>query len=194
MKTLTLDIETVNPYSVNGEFGSSWDHVPIVISWLEKSPDQRDIVVTYSDLCRGERMHGCLEHLCGRLNACDHLITWNGRSFDVPLLALYADKHGVDLRFLRGEQGKRYPYRSDLRRFFHHDVCDYLRIYGATMPPKLNTIARILELPTKDDHGCSGDQVAGLWASGPDGKTKVIEYCKFDVKTTHEIWLKVMAD
>jgi predicted PolB exonuclease-like 3'-5' exonuclease len=104
------------------------------------------------------------------------LVTWNGRSFDVPLLCLRALALGIPLPAWYGQRGARYRY-SDAA---HFDVKDFVSDYGAGRAGSLDQVCRLVGLPGK--LGVDGASVAGMAA---EGRWKEIHaYCLCDVAQT----------
>ena len=56
-----------------------------------------------------------------------HLVTWNGRGFDLPVLALRALRFGLDFRWYYRGEGYRYRFTEE----GHLDLCDVLSDHGA---------------------------------------------------------------
>ena len=88
------------------------------------------------------------------------LVTYNGRSFDLPVIALRSLCHGVSLGWYYREQNVRYRYSEE----GHLDLCDWLADHGATRSGSLDAIARLIGLPGKV--GVDGSQVEGLYRAG----------------------------
>lgn len=103
------------------------------------------------------------------------LITWNGRTFDVPVIALRCFRWGVPQIW----SDKEYRYRYGDQ---HIDLFDVLTDYGS-MPRTgfhLDDLCKILGLPTKD--GVDGSKVHGLFKQG---QIETIEtYCLTDALKT----------
>jgi predicted PolB exonuclease-like 3'-5' exonuclease len=108
------------------------------------------------------------------------LVTFNGRSFDLPLLELAAYRYGCQARDY---------FLSSRNRFGggHIDVMDWLTNFGAIrMAGGLDLLSKLLGLPGKMD--VSGDQVYALHR---DGKAQAInDYCMFDTLDTYFVFLR----
>jgi predicted PolB exonuclease-like 3'-5' exonuclease len=109
------------------------------------------------------------------------LITFNGRGFDLPVLAARCLRWGVPMSRLF-DRDVRYRYQDD----GHVDVCDQLTDYGAVRPSSLDGLARSIGLPGKQ--GVDGSQVEGLWLSG--GLDQIRTYCMGDVVQTAFLFLR----
>jgi predicted PolB exonuclease-like 3'-5' exonuclease len=111
-----------------------------------------------------------------------HLITYNGRSFDLPVLALRCLRHGIPLRFFFQDKEYRHRY-SDAG---HIDLYDFLSEHGAARVGSLDAIARVIGLPGKV--GVDGSQVEGLYHAGQLDLIK--KYCLSDVTQTAFLFLR----
>jgi predicted PolB exonuclease-like 3'-5' exonuclease len=119
---------------------------------------------------------------------CHTLVTFNGRTFDLPVLESRALKHGLSLPryFAAGEsrstfRGNRY---SDA---FHIDLCDYLSNFGAYPRNSLNLWAKLTGLPGK--YTIAGEDVEYLFRQGR--LKEVNQYCMTDVLQTYLLFLRV---
>jgi 3'-5' exonuclease len=110
------------------------------------------------------------------------LVTYNGRSFDLPVIALRALCHGVSLGWYYRERNVRYRYSEE----GHLDLCDWLADHGATRSGSLDAVARLIGLPGKV--GIDGSQVEGLYESGQLGEIQ--KYCLADVAQTALLFLR----
>ena len=107
------------------------------------------------------------------------LVTFNGRSFDLPLLELAAFRYGFPARdyFARG----RNRFNGDL------DLMDWLANYGACkMVGGLDLLSKLLGKPGK--MGVSGDQVYGLHQAGRH--QEINDYCLCDTLDTYFVFLR----
>ncbi len=120
------------------------------------------------------------------------LISFNGRSFDVPLLMIRAMKYNltcsayfeVENRELGKSKWDNYRYRFSDR--FHIDLMDHISEFGATRGLKLDVLCSLVGAPGKFD--VKGDQVMELFYGGEIEKIK--EYCESDVLNTYWLYLK----
>ena len=120
------------------------------------------------------------------------LISFNGRSFDMPLLMLRAMQYNltcnayfeVDNKELNKNKWENYRVRFSDR--FHVDVMDHLCEFGAVRGLKLDHVCSMVGLPGKYD--VHGDQVMELYYAGEIEKIK--EYCESDVLNTYWLFLK----
>lgn len=111
-----------------------------------------------------------------------HLVTWNGRSFDLPVLALRALRFGLNFGWYYRGEGYRYRFSEE----GHLDLCDYLADHGAAKMTSLDGAARVIGLPGKGD--VDGSQVEGLYHAGQIEALR--RYCLSDVAQTAFLFLR----
>jgi predicted PolB exonuclease-like 3'-5' exonuclease len=110
------------------------------------------------------------------------VVTWNGRSFDLPVLALRALRFGADFRWYYRGDGYRYRFSEE----GHLDLCDLLSDHGAAKMTSLDGASRVIGLPGKD--GVDGSQVEGLYQAGQLDALR--RYCLSDVAQTAFVFLR----
>lgn len=196
---LVLDIETIPdgerwhrpeaPHGSESPFPPTWAHRIIVIGclWLDHGYRLKRIGVV-GDPGGGtgspdERERALLEdfsRFVGRARPV--LVTYNGRSFDLPVIALRSLCHAVPLGWYYRESSVRYRYSDQ----GHLDLCDWLADHGATRSGSLDAIARLIGLPGKV--GVDGSQVEGLYRAGQ--LARVQQYCLADVAQTALLFLR----
>jgi len=196
---LVLDIETIPDVErwnrpLGGEpnaavFPPTWAHRIVVIGclWLDHSYRLKRLgVVGDPDGGQGtpdERERALLEdfsRFVGRARPV--LVTYNGRAFDLPVIALRSLCHGVSLGWYYREKNVRYRYSEE----GHLDLCDWLADHGATRSGSLDAVARLIGLPGKV--GVDGSQVEGLFHAGQLGSIQ--RYCLSDVAQTALLFLR----
>lgn len=188
---LVLDIETVpdpdlyrHPEVAAGverPFPPLHAHRPIVVGvlWLDEGygfrrlgvigdgKDERGMLADFADFCERHR---------------PHLVTFNGRAFDLPVMSLRCMRYGVPIRFYFAEK----EYRNRYIDGGHIDLADFLCEHGATRVLSLDAMARVIGLPGKV--GVDGSQVEGLYNAGQLESIK--SYCLMDVAQTSFLLLR----
>jgi len=110
------------------------------------------------------------------------LVTYNGRAFDLPVIAMRALCHAVPLGWYYRDRDVRSRYSGA----GHLDLCDWLADHGAIRAGKLDQIARLIGLPGKV--GVDGSQVEGLYARGE--LAAIQQYCLADCAQTALLFLR----
>ncbi len=109
------------------------------------------------------------------------LVTFNGSSFDLPVLRYRAMINGVSASGLSA------------RQYFHRytedavDLCDALSSFSSQAKATLNELSKIMGLLGKP-YGIDGSKVGQYYR---EGKIKEIaDYCETDIVNTYRIWLR----
>jgi hypothetical protein len=179
MRTLTLDIETIPIVEPKDDkFPPLADHQPVVVSMLISEMDSLELI-TYSADQGDTWEQSMLSSFDTELSKCNRIITWNGYSFDVPLLLLRALRHNVELKYLKSYWG--YRYKDN-----HFDMMDRLGQFGGRQSIRLDGVAKLIGLPGKRD--IDGGQVKDCWARGEYARVR--KYCEEDVIQTYLIYLR----
>jgi len=188
---LVLDIETVPDPTlyilpdglgtgVEKPFPPLYVHRPIVLGalWLDEDYRFRRLGV----IGEGKDEKGMLEAFSAFVSRHQpDLVTYNGRSFDLPVLALRSLRHGVTMSwYYQGRVRHRYSEEG------HLDLCDMLSDHGAARSISLDAVARLIGLPGKI--GVDGSQVEGLYRAGQLDSIK--SYCLADVAQTGLLFLR----
>jgi predicted PolB exonuclease-like 3'-5' exonuclease len=187
---LVLDIETVPdaelapvhhvPPGVEKPFPPLYAHRPIVLGvlWLDEEYRFRRLGV----IGDGKDEKGMLDDFSAFV--CKYspdLVTYNGRSFDLPVLALRSLHHGLAMSwYYQGRVRHRYSEEG------HLDLCDMLSDHGAARSMSLDAVARLIGLPGKV--GVDGSQVEGMYRAGRLEEIK--SYCLADVAQTALLFLR----
>jgi 3'-5' exonuclease len=194
---LVLDIETVpdrelwvapeppvgQPPATGGPFPPLYACRPVVIGalWLDeqlavkrigvfgesKGKDEAGVMADFADFMGKHR---------------PRLVTWNGRGFDLPVLALRALRHGLAFGWYYRGEGYRYRYSEE----GHLDLCDAISDHGAAKMTSLDGAARLIGLPGKG--GVDGSQVEGMYQAGQIDALR--RYCLADVAQTAFVLLR----
>lgn len=114
------------------------------------------------------------------------LVTFNGRTFDLPVLRYRALKHAVTAPwFAQGESRfENYSYRYEVE--WHVDLMDALSDFGAAKPASLLELCGLLSIPAK--LGIDGSQVESYFEEGRIQEIR--NYCECDVLGTYLVFLK----
>jgi predicted PolB exonuclease-like 3'-5' exonuclease len=189
---LVLDIETVPDATlytppevaagVEKPFPPLYAHRPIVLGvlWLDDDYGFRRLGV----IGENKDEAGALADFAAFVEReRPHLVTYNGRGFDLPVIALRCLRHGVPLRFYYQEKDYRYRFSDG----GHVDLYDFLGEHGAVHNlGGLDAMARLIGLPGKV--GVDGSQVEGLYNAGQ--LELIRNYCLSDVAQTAFLFLR----
>ncbi len=119
------------------------------------------------------------------------LVTFNGRTFDLPLLELAAFRYGLSVKTWFDCSGKTYEQpRNRYNTECHLDLHDVLTNFGASrFNGGLNLVANLLGKPGKMN--VQGYMVQDLWNEGK--LTEINDYCRCDVLDTYFAFLRTMV-
>jgi 3'-5' exonuclease len=148
----------------------------------------------------GNRMLTAVEVLCARRYSeeeivCEFwrrveafpgtLVSFNGRSFDLPVLELQALRYGCQApRYFNEKYGHRYRYSEER----HYDLFDFLSNAGVShLRGGFNLLARLIGLPGKTS--VDGSMIQGLWDAGQ--LAAIHAYCRQDVIQTYGLFLRL---
>jgi 3'-5' exonuclease len=115
------------------------------------------------------------------LELTPQLVTFNGNSFDLPVLRYRAMIHGVSAPGLAAR-----PY---FNRYTEDavDLCDILSSFAPHTKASLDELSKIMGMPGMPE-GMDGNEVERYFL---EGKIKQIaEYCETDVVNTYRVWLR----
>ncbi len=187
MTYLVLDLETVPdlsrwtpPADKPDTFAPAWAQRVIVAGYVHLSNDYK--LLSLGTIAEGggsdpdRRELTLLTELTHRIvTVKPTLITYNGRSFDLPVLAMRSLCHGAPMPWY---------YARDVRYRFselgHLDLCDALADHGASKMATLDVVAKLIGLPGKV--GVDGSQVEPLYRGGH--LDLIADYCLADVAQT----------
>lgn len=187
---LVIDIETVRDYALWSPPEDNVDAMPptfacivvcIGVAWLDDqyglkqygtiiAPTEAELLQLFQKFVAKHR---------------PTVVTYNGRGFDLPVIAQRSMRHGVAMSWFYSGKGSSSPgYRySDTG---HMDLCDEISMHGAARMVKLDELSRMIGLPGKG--ATAGSDVAKLHA---EGRTREIEaYCMTDVIQTALLLLR----
>ncbi|ADB16062.1 polysaccharide biosynthesis protein [Pirellula staleyi DSM 6068] len=116
------------------------------------------------------------------------LVSFNGRSFDLPLLELASFRYGLSLPGWFYASGKTYEQpRNRYNTEAHLDLHDTLTNFGASrFHGGLNLAAQLLGKPGKMD--VQGNMVQDFYNAGKF--SEINDYCRCDVLDTYFIFLR----
>jgi len=116
------------------------------------------------------------------------LVTFNGRSFDIPVMELAAFRYGLSLKEWFAWNARNFD--QPRYRFNHHshlDLQEVLSNFGAArLNGGLNLIANLIGKPGKMD--VAGDMVQDLYEQG--ALKEINNYCRCDVLDTYFVFLR----
>jgi len=116
------------------------------------------------------------------------LVSFNGRTFDIPLLELAAFRYGLSVPGWFNTAGKSFDHpRGRYNVQAHLDLCELLTNFGSTrFTGGLSLGANILGKPGKMD--VQGDMVQDMYDAGR--LAEINDYCRCDVLDTYFIFLR----
>ena len=116
------------------------------------------------------------------------LVSFNGRSFDIPLLELAAFRFGVSAGGWFNMAGKSFEQpRGRYNVQAHLDLCELLTNFGSTrFTGGLSLVANILGKPGKME--VQGDMVQDMYDAGR--LAEINDYCRCDVLDTYFVFLR----
>jgi hypothetical protein len=186
---LVLDIETVlDPelpisQAVDAErLPAPPHHKIVVIGALLFDPlyQVRRIAV----LAEGKDEPGMLQDFAKLLDERrPNLVTFNGRGFDLPVIATRCLRYGVTFRHYYHTRDVRYRFTAD----GHLDLMDYIADFGATKSARLDVVAKLCGMPGKV--GVDGKDVGPLVHAGKIQEVR--DYCLCDVAQTAGVFLRL---
>jgi predicted PolB exonuclease-like 3'-5' exonuclease len=110
------------------------------------------------------------------------MITFNGRGFDLPVIAARSMKHGQPLNYYYRDRDVRYRFSAE----GHMDLLDFLSDFGASKRSRLDVWAKLAGMPGKV--GVDGKDVGPLVHAGRLQEVK--DYCLCDVVQTAAVFLR----
>src|SRR6187431_2051322 len=109
------------------------------------------------------------------------LVTFNGSSFDLPVLRYRAMVNGVSAPGLAS--------RAYFNRYSEDavDLCDVLASFSSQGKATLHELSRVMGLPGKPS-GIHGGEVEKYYREGKI--CEIADYCESDVVNTYRVWLR----
>lgn len=166
-------------------------HVPVAVVIAKLRADFSIVEVVSLDAPQ-HRPHVITKHFWTGWEAYQQptWVTFNGRSFDIPLMEHAAFRYGVSAPKWFNLMAKSYEQsRNRYNLQSHLDLHDVMTNFGATWyRGGLNLAASLLGKPGKMD--VQGDMVYDLYREGRIGE--INEYCRCDVLDTYFVFLRCM--
>lgn len=170
-----LDVETVAPSAPDGQSFPPWpSHQPVVASILSATAARYGQWQFELESVNFEDGKVAIERV-SQLVENRALVTFNGRGFDVPVLAMTAMRH----RQFDGS-GLATAWRANRFGSDHLDVADLVGNYGGARGASLEALCKALGIPVKLD--AHGSEVGAMIEAGR--MADVIAYCEQDVAST----------
>ncbi len=196
-KTLiVLDIETVKDTDLLTE---DWpeDKWPPPIGWkvvaagiliahLDNTSGSMSIKIQDAQCVQGEEAD-LLNRFWSYFNkAIPRLVTWNGRTFDLPVLQHRAFKHAIEMPsyFQSGDKWSNYQHRYS--EDWHCDLMDVMSTYGASTRTQMDLMATSMGLPGKI--GGHGSEVQAMFDEGEIDR--ICNYCECDVLNLYGLYIR----
>jgi predicted PolB exonuclease-like 3'-5' exonuclease len=151
--------------------GALWldeGHKPRKLGVLGESKDEPEILIDFAKFIEDRR---------------PTIVTWNGRGFDMPVIAARCLRHGITLRHYYSSRDVRYRFSPE----GHLDLMDYIADFGAAKPAKLDIVAKLIGMPGKV--GVAGKDVGPMVHAGKIQEVR--NYCLCDVVQTAAIFLRL---
>ncbi len=151
--------------------GALWldeGHKPRKLGVLGESKDEPEILIDFAKFIEDRR---------------PTIVTWNGRGFDMPVIAARCLRYGITLRHYYSSRDVRYRFSPE----GHLDLMDYIADFGAAKPAKLDIVAKLIGMPGKV--GVAGKDVGPMVHAGRIQEVR--NYCLCDVVQTAAIFLRV---
>jgi predicted PolB exonuclease-like 3'-5' exonuclease len=111
------------------------------------------------------------------------LVTYNGRGFDLPVIATRCLRYGIPLKFYYQSRDVRYRFSPE----GHLDLMDFISDFGAAKVSKLDVMARLCGMPGKV--GIDGKDVGPMVHAGRIEEVR--NYCLCDVVQTASVFLRI---
>lgn len=164
-------------------------HIPVSVAIIKIGVDLRIIDIVTLDSPE-YRPHIITKHFWDGWKAykMPTFVSFNGRTFDIPLMEMSAFRYGVSAPNWFNMQERTYDQkRNRYNHSSHLDLQEVLTNYGATrLNGGLNLVANILGKPGK--MGIAGHMVQDLYNKGE--LNRINDYCRCDVLDTYFVLLR----
>lgn len=115
------------------------------------------------------------------------LVSFNGRTFDLPVLKYRAMHYGIATPWIYAAADKWNNYGSRYSLDWHCDLIEAFSDFGASARVKLHEVAVAVGLPGK--FGVDGGDVASMYDAGKVREIRA--YCETDVLNTYLLYLRM---
>lgn len=186
---LVLDIETVLDPELPIAESSEAERLPapphhevvaIGVLWLDSDYAVRRIGIVGEGKSEAEALGDFTRFVEERR---PDMVTFNGRGFDLPVIAARCLRHGLSFKHYYRARDVRYRFSAE----GHLDVMDYLADFGAAKPAKLDIVAKLCGMPGKV--GIDGKDVGPMVHAGRIEEVR--NYCLCDVVQTTGVFLRI---
>lgn len=175
------------------QFGSEFIpytyHIPVSVAIIKIAIDFKIIDIVTLDSPQF-RPHVIAKHFWEGWKAYHKptLVSFNGRTFDIPLMELSAFRYGIAIPDWFNLNERTYDQnRNRYNQGAHYDLQEIITNYGATrLSGGLNLLANLLGKPGK--MGIAGHMVQDLYDKGELGQ--INDYCRCDVLDTYFVLLR----
>ncbi len=184
---LVLDIETIldpnlpilEPHSDGLPPPPHHQIVCIGVLWLDADYEVRRLGIIGEDKNEAEMLADFARFLERHRPT---LVTFNGRGFDMPVIATRCLAYGQPFAHYYRDRDVRYRFSSE----GHLDLMDFISDFGAARRTSLNVVAKICGMPGKV--GVDGKDVGPLIHAGRVDEVR--NYCLCDVLQTAGVFLR----
>lgn len=175
------------------QFGSEFIpytyHIPIAVAVIKVSVNFRILDLVTLDAPH-YRPHVITRHFWEGWRAYQQptLVTFNGRTFDIPLMELAAYRYGIGVPDWFNQHQRAYDQcRNRYNQAAHLDLQEVITNFGATrLNGGLNLMANLIGKPGK--MGIAGHMVQELYDNGQ--LEQINDYCRCDVLDTYFVLLR----
>lgn len=156
---------------IEGNGNQEFYHLKKVRSGGTLASDEREIV------------KGFFHYLSG---IHPRLVSFNGRTFDLPVLKYRAMLHGIQAKWLHQSGDKWNNYHSKYSLDWHCDLIDAFSDFGSSARVKMNEICAMLNFPGKLE--AEGSMVEVMYNEGK--LQEIRDYCELDVINTYLLYIR----
>lgn len=164
-------------------------HIPVSVAIIKLTVDFRIVDIVTLDAPE-YRPHIITKHFWDgwRAYKMPTFVSFNGRTFDIPLMELAAFRYGIGIPGWFNLNEKSYDQkRNRFNQAAHVDLQEVITNYGATrLNGGLNLVANLLGKPGK--MGIAGHMVQDLYNEGQ--LSRINDYCRCDVLDTYFVFLR----